>query len=91
MAENLLKREQYYLDLFKPDYNILKKAGSRLGHKLSEETKDKISAAMIGITRSEETKAKLSEANKGAKHPMFGKARPKGSGRPSQKNTSFWY
>lgn len=37
----LIIREQYYIDLFKPEYNILKKAGSSLGFKHSEETKAK--------------------------------------------------
>ena len=37
-----LKREQYYLDLFKPEYNILKVAGSLLGFKHSEVTKTKM-------------------------------------------------
>lgn len=36
-------REQYYLDVLKPEYNILKIANSRLGSKQSEETKKKIS------------------------------------------------
>lgn len=36
--EFLIKREQYYLDLLKPDYNILMTAGSRLGSKHSPET-----------------------------------------------------
>lgn len=40
--EFVIEREQYYMNLFNPEYNILKKAGSRLGHKLSEETKDKL-------------------------------------------------
>jgi len=35
-AEDLLKREQYYLDLCKPIYNISTIAGSTLGVKLSE-------------------------------------------------------
>lgn len=35
----LFKREQYYLDLLKPKYNIALKAGSLLGFKHSEETK----------------------------------------------------
>nr|QBM09657.1 hypothetical protein [Dactylella sp.] len=39
----LLKREQYYLDLLKPTYNIEKVAGSSLGLTRSEETKSKIS------------------------------------------------
>lgn len=40
----LLKREQYYFNLLNPPYNILKIAGSSLGHKLTEETKNKIRA-----------------------------------------------
>lgn len=35
----LIEREQYYLDLLKPEYNILQKAGSTLGFKHSEEIK----------------------------------------------------
>jgi len=42
-----LIREQYYLDLLNPEYNILKKAGSPLGFKHSEETKDKLRGAKI--------------------------------------------
>jgi group I intron endonuclease len=38
----LISREQYYIDLLKPEYNILKIAGSRLGHKLSEKNKKKL-------------------------------------------------
>ena len=34
----LIKREQYYIDTLKPEYNILKIAGSRLGCKHSLET-----------------------------------------------------
>lgn len=43
-----IKREQYYLDLLKPEYNILEKAGSpeRSGFKYSEESKAKISASV---------------------------------------------
>jgi group I intron endonuclease len=36
-----IKREQYYIDLLKPYYNILKIAGSSLGLQHSEETKEK--------------------------------------------------
>lgn len=35
--EQLINREQYYLDLINPEYNILKIAGSRFGHSLSNE------------------------------------------------------
>ncbi len=36
--EYLIAREQYYLDLLKPEYNICKTAGSMLGFKHSRET-----------------------------------------------------
>jgi group I intron endonuclease len=32
--ENVINREQYYIDLFKPEYNVLKKAGSSFGYKI---------------------------------------------------------
>ena len=37
--EDLISREQYYLDLYKPEYNVLKIAGSSVGWKQSEEWK----------------------------------------------------
>ena len=37
-SEELLAREQFYLDNFKPEYNLLTTAGSSLGFKHSEET-----------------------------------------------------
>jgi len=40
---DLLEREQYYIDYMKPEYNILKTAGSNLGSKVSLITKEKIS------------------------------------------------
>ena len=40
--QNLIAREQYYLDLFKPEYNILKIAGSSLGFKHSSLTLQKL-------------------------------------------------
>jgi len=63
----ILEREQFYLDTIEPEYNILKVAGSFLGHKLSEETKAKISQALKGRSFSVETKALISEALKGEK------------------------
>jgi len=46
--DKLIKREQYYFDLLKPEYNILQIAGSRLGHKLSEKTKKSLSISNRG-------------------------------------------
>jgi NUMOD1 domain len=36
--EDAVKREQYYMDKFKPDYNIVEVAGSTLGYKHTEES-----------------------------------------------------
>ena len=40
--EDVLKREQYFLDLYKPHYNIATIAGSTLGYKHSQESLDKM-------------------------------------------------
>ena len=78
--EKLLEREQCYIDILKPEYNICKIAGSALGTKRSEETKRKMSESNKGENHpnfgkhlSEETKQKMSEARKGEKHHNFGK------------------
>jgi group I intron endonuclease len=76
--EKCIKLEQKYFNLFKPEYNILKIAGSSFGFKHSEETlakmrerrqseecRAKISASMKGIKKSEETRAKMSASKMG--------------------------
>ena len=81
---DLTVREQYYLDKFNPQYNILKIAGSSLGFKQSEVTKEKISKAFKGIyigdksalfgrTHTEETKKKMSLSRTGENNPLYGK------------------
>lgn len=79
--DNILEREQYYLDKLKPEYNILKKAGSSLGFKhsektinyfrdereISEETRKNLSLAATGRKLTEEDKIKISEKRKGTK------------------------
>src|SRR5438477_10959207 len=47
-SKDLIKREQYYIDLLKPQYNILKIAGSRLGSILSKETRAKLALSLKG-------------------------------------------
>ena len=84
--EKALEIEQNYLDLLNksgsPSYNILKKAGSRLGHKLLEVTKAKLRIASLGENNpnfgksgghSKETRKKISEALTGEKNPNWGK------------------
>lgn len=68
-TEELLKREQHYLEILKPQYNILEIAGSILGYKHTEETLAKLRACR----HSEESKIKISEARKGR---FSGKANP---------------
>jgi len=85
-----IEREQYYIDLLKPEYNVLKTAGSLLGFIHSKETRLKIASTMKGKKHSEEARAKMSDSQKavnrsGKNHPMFGKVRPEKSGRLTQK------
>ena len=56
---DLLLREQYYIDTLHPEYNVCKMAGSCIGHKRSEESKQKQREAMLGRKPTEETRAKL--------------------------------
>jgi group I intron endonuclease len=75
-TENLIKREQFYFDVLIPfgknGYNIATVAGSILGVKRSDETKEKLRIASGSRTHTEETKIKISESKKGnSKHyPM---------------------
>jgi group I intron endonuclease len=57
---DVIAREQYYIDLLKPNYNILQVAGSFFGYKHTEETLAKMKE--MAQNRSDETKAKLREA-----------------------------
>lgn len=79
--KDLLAREQYYLDLIKPEYNMLKVAGSSLGfkhdektitffkneRKLNEESKSKLSLAASSRVLTELEKEKLSNIRLGKK------------------------
>ena len=69
--EDLLKTEQYFIDFYKPWFNINILATSRFGAKISEESKEKIRQVNIGRKHSPETKRKMSETHKriGTKPP----------------------
>ena len=80
----LFEREQYYLDILNPAYNILKIAGSSKGFKQSLETKLKISNALrgkytginspiYGKSHTSERKKLLSLSTSGEKNHFFGK------------------
>ena len=57
------------MDILKPKYNILKIAGSPLGHKHTQEAIDKIRLWGKGRKFSEETRAKFRAARIGRKMP----------------------
>jgi hypothetical protein len=48
----LISKKQYYIDLLKPDYDILKVASSKLGYKHSENTRIQISINNTGMNHS---------------------------------------
>jgi len=98
-SKDLIKREQYYIDLLNPEYNILKKAGSLLGFKHREETRTKMSISKTGEKNPKPPLVGVL-GKIGVQHPMsgktgeqnpnphlwgvLGKPRPEGSGSPSQ-------
>jgi len=59
-----IEREQYYIDLLKPTYNILQIAGSPLGRKLPLEVRIQMGKSKLGFTHSDETKALMSKLAK---------------------------
>ena len=71
--ENAISREQYYIDLYKPEYNLNLIAGSRLGSIHSEDTRVKLSNSLRGRKLTENHKNLLSLASKGVNNPNFGK------------------
>jgi hypothetical protein len=70
--ELLIEREQYYMDLLKPEYNICKVAGSTLGKKHTKETIEKLklsSNSVIFITNvKDSSKIEYYYAHEAAKH-----------------------
>ena len=68
LPEDVIKREQYYMDILQPEYNILRVAGSSFGYKHSDEARSKMSTTKQGLKRSDETRTKISTARQGLKH-----------------------
>lgn len=63
--EDCLLYEQRFLDMMRPFYNTCMVAGSRLGTKQSDATRDKIRQSQRGRSHSKETKAKMSKQLQG--------------------------
>lgn len=71
--DELIRREQYWIDSGKPEYNLSPTAGNNTGVKFSDEAKQKISERhkgnkyCLGRKISDKTKAAISQANRGRK------------------------
>jgi len=74
--ENLIEREQYWIDLLKPKYNMCKIAGSPLGFKHTKEFCDNVRIRMLGTKASKESLEKRSNTISGEGHWTFGKENP---------------
>lgn len=82
----LIAYEQQFIDQLKPAYNLAPKAGSCLGVKFSQQSREKISARVsgegnywfgkklpcAGASSRPEVRAKLSRQRSGEGNPMFG-------------------
>lgn len=67
--EDLIKREQYYIDQLDPIYNILRTAGSSLGYQHTEEYKELFSGEnhpLFGKSHTELTKSQIRESMLGS-------------------------
>lgn len=74
--EDLIPREQWWIDNSNNEYNVCKIAGSSLGVKRSEETKEKCRLAHLGEKHPEWRRKLKSEAQGGEKHWAYGKKMP---------------
>ena len=65
VENNIIEREQHWINTLNPAFNILPIAGSSEGISLSEEHKSKISKGRKGILHTKNTKTRISESMKG--------------------------
>lgn len=63
-VEQLIEREQHYMDMYLDKYNCAPLAGSSLGRKASPEARANMSAAQTGRKHTPEAKAKMSASQK---------------------------
>jgi hypothetical protein len=62
--KSIVEKEQYFIDLFTPYFNVLRIAHSTFGRIISEETRNKLVMSHLGKKQSEETKEKRKKALK---------------------------
>lgn len=71
--DKLIEREQYYIDLFLPKFNISPTAGSNYGIKATPESIEKNRLAKLGGKHTQETILKISESQIGENNSFYGK------------------
>nr|ATX62009.1 hypothetical protein [Tremella fuciformis] len=72
--EDVRTAEQYWIDTYKPVYNILAVAGSSLGFNHTDESKLKISESMKGKERSNRVREAMSKRQKGSANTFYAKS-----------------
>jgi len=70
---DVIKSEQNWIDLFKPEYNTNPIAGSSKGYTHTVESLEKMRDAALGKKHSDLTKKAMSDSRKGEKNPFYGK------------------
>lgn len=71
--EDPIRREQKWMDHYKPVYNILKKAGNSRGYIHTDERKDKIRRRKLGTKQSPELVTAKREWSRGNGNPFYSK------------------
>lgn len=69
--EDAIKREQYYLDLLKPEYNIVKRADSTYGYKHTEESLNKMRNFILSAEILAKKKLSTINATEARKTPII--------------------
>lgn len=67
---NLIKREQYYIDTLRPYFNLSPTAGNAIGVKHSQESREKRRVQRLGFRFSEESIKKMCSSQKGNKNNL---------------------
>jgi group I intron endonuclease len=67
---DLVTTEQFFIDSYKPFFNSNPTAGSPLGRKLSDETKDKIRQNKLGVPLTDYHKQRCREGQLTGNHPI---------------------
>lgn len=72
-SEDLIKCEQKWIDLLKPEYNLNLQAGNSKGYVHTLDSIEKIRIAALGRKHREDVKLAMSESRKGVNNNFYGK------------------